>query len=49
MLTNMVLALPRNGAGAVGDTVELEPVVELLQELLTSSKLAQARRVVFEL
>lgn len=49
MLTNMVLALPRNGVGVVGDTVELEPEVVLLQELLTSSKLAQARRVVFEL
>ena len=49
MLTSVVLALPRNGVGAVGDVVELEPEVELLQVLLTSSKLVQARRVVFEL
>ena len=49
MLTSVVLALPRNGVGVVVVVVELEPEVELLQELLTSSKLAQARRVVFEL
>lgn len=45
MLTNVVLALPRNGVGPVVDVVELEPEVELLQLLLTSSKLAQARRL----
>ena len=49
MLTNVVLALPRNGFGLVVDVVELEPEVELLQVLLTSSKLAHARRVVFAL
>ena len=49
MLTNIALALPRNGVGVRGDVVELEPVVELLQVVLTSSKLAQARRVVFAL
>lgn len=49
ILANVVLALPRNGVGVVGDVVELEPEVELLQLVLTSSKLAQARRVVFEL
>ena len=49
MLTNVVLALPRNGFGVVVDVVEFEPEVELLQLLLTSSKLAQARRVVFAL
>lgn len=47
ILANVVLALPRNGDGvAVVDVVVLEL---LLQVLLTSSKLAQARRVVFEL
>ena len=45
MLTNVVLALPRNGFGGVVDVVELEPEVELLQVLLTSSKLAQASRL----
>ena len=49
MLTNKVLALPRNGFGVGDDVVELEPEVALLQVLLTSSKLAQARRVVFAL
>ena len=50
MLTNVVVAPPRNGVGvAVVDVVALEPEVELLQLLLTSSKLAQARRVVFAL
>ena len=49
MLTNGVLALPRNGCVGVVDVVVLEPEVELLQLLLTSSKLAQARRVVFAL
>ena len=49
MLTVIALALPKNGFGAVVDVVELEPEVELLQVLLTSSKLAQARRVVFAL
>lgn len=49
MLTNVVLALPRNGVGvAVVDVVPLALEL-LLQVLLTSSKLAQARRVVFEL
>ena len=49
MLTNAVLALPRNGCGGVVDVVVLEPEVELLQLLLTSSKLAHASRVVFAL
>ena len=49
ILTTVVLALPRNGLGVGDDVVELEPKVELLQVLLTSSKLAQARRVVFAL
>lgn len=50
MLTNVVVAPPRNGDGvAVVDVVALEPEVELLQLLLTSSKFAQARRVVFAL
>ena len=49
MLTNIVLALPRNGFGVGDDVVELKPEVELLQVVLTSSKLAQARRVVFAL
>ena len=49
MLTNMVLALPRNGFGVGDEVVELDPMVELLQVVLTSLKLAQARRVVFEL
>ena len=49
MLTTIVLALPRNGFGVGVDVVELDPVVELLQVVLTSLKLAQARRVTFEL
>ena len=49
MLTNIVLALPRNGFGVGDEVVELDPMVELLQVVLTSLKLAQARRVVFEL
>ena len=47
MLTKTVLALPRNCCGVGFDVVELDP--ELLQVLLTSSKFAQARRVVLEL
>lgn len=49
MLTNIVLALPRNGFGVGDKVVELDPMVELLQVVLTSLKLAQARRVTFEL
>lgn len=46
MLTNVEVAPPRNGIGvAVVDVVALEPEVEPLQVLLTSSKLAQARRL----
>ncbi len=49
MLTNIVLALPRKGCGVVVVVVVLEPEVELLHVVLTSSKLAQASRVVFAL
>ena len=49
VLTNMVLALPRKGLGVVVIAVVLVPDVELLQAVLTSSKLAQASRVVLAL
>ena len=49
ILATMVLALLRKGFGVVVVVVVLEPETELLQMLLTSSKLAQASRVVFAL